>query len=90
MKNTVILSKDIRDAVELFAEFGSRNEYRRNGKIIVKNDVTDPKGEGIFLSRIARIVYSKTGDIGHAYDFAMKAFTDGAYNRLQKRNLLKA
>lgn len=84
MKNNQ-LSKDIRNAVLLFAEFGSRGEYIRKGVTIVINDVTDPENEGIFLARLARQVAKKQG-IEYAYEWAMKAFTDGVYNRLQARN----
>ena len=86
-KNTV-LSKDIINAVSLFAEFGSRNGYEKFGKIIITNDVNNPKAEGIYLARLARIVYRKTNDVTKAYDFAMKAFTDNIYNRNEKRNVI--
>lgn len=83
-KNTV-LSKDIRNAVSLFAEFGSRGEYIHKGRTIVVNDVTDPEDEGIFLSRCARKIAKHMGN-AYAYEWAMKAFTEGVYNRLQVRN----
>ena len=86
MKKSVVLSNDVRNAVALFAEFGERGHYEHKGKVIIMNDVVNPKAEGIFLSRIARKVYEKTGDIEHAYQFALEAFTDNIYNRLQKRN----
>ena len=86
-KNTV-LSKDIVNAVSLFAEFGQRNHYERKGQVIIQNDVNNPKAEGIYLARLARIVYRKTNDITKAYDFAMKAFTDNIYNRNEKRNVI--
>lgn len=79
------LSKDIVNAVQLFAEFGSRNEYIRKGRTIVVNDVTDPKGEGIFLARCARKIARKQG-VEYAYDWFLKAFAEGVYNRLQSRN----
>lgn len=79
------LSKDIRNAVSLFAEFGQRNHYERKGKVIVMNDVTDPESEGIFLARCARKIARKQG-VEYAHEWAMKAFTDGVYNRLQARN----
>lgn len=85
MKNFNSLSKDIRNAVSLFAEFGQRNHYEHNGKVIIMNDVTDPEGEGIFLSRCARKIAKREG-VECAYDWAMKAFVDNVYNRLQTRN----
>ena len=85
MKKLNSLSKDIRNAVALFAEFGSRNEYIRKGVTIVINDVTDPEAEGIFLARLARQVAKRQG-VEYAHEWAMKAFTDGIYNRLQARN----
>lgn len=85
MKNFNSLSKDIRNAVALFAEFGSRNEYIRKGVTIVINDVTDPENEGIFLARLARQVAKREG-VEYAHEWAMKAFADGVYNRLQARN----
>ena len=48
------LNKDIVNAISLFAEFGERTHYEHKGKVIVVNDVTNPEGEGIFLSRCAR------------------------------------
>lgn len=83
-KNTV-LSNDIKSAVFLFAEFGERGHYERKGRVIIMNDVTDPKGEGIFLARCARRVARDKG-VNYAYEWAMKQFTEGAYNRLQARN----
>ena len=85
MKKLNSLSKDIRNAVALFAEFGSRGEYIRKGVTIVINDVTNPESEGIFLARCARQIAKRQG-IEYAYEWAMQAFTDGVYNRLQKRN----
>ena len=79
------LSKDIVSAVQLFAEFGSRNEYIRKGRTIVVNDVTDPKGEGVFLARCARKIAKRTS-VEYAHEWAMKQFVEGAYNRLQTRN----
>lgn len=79
------LSKDITSAVSIFAEFGSRGEYIRKGKVIIQNDVTDPKAEGIFLARLARQVAKREG-IEYAYEWALKAFAEGVYNRLQARN----
>ena len=85
MKKLNSLSKDIRNAVALFAEFGQRNYYERKGQVIVMNDVTNPEAEGIFLARLARQVAKRQG-VEYAHEWAMKAFTDGAYNRLQTRN----
>ena len=85
MKNFNQLNKDIINAVQLFAEFGSRNEYIRKGRTIVVNDVTDPEGEGVFLARCARKIARKQG-AEYAHEWAMKAFVEGAYNRLQTRN----
>ena len=85
MKNFNQLNKDIINAVQLFAEFGSRNEYIRKGRTIVVNDVTDPEGEGVFLARCARKIARKQG-AEYAHEWAMKAFVEGAYNRLQARN----
>ena len=79
------LSKDIVSAVKLFAEFGSRGEYVRKGKIIIINDVKNPEAEGIFIARCARKIAKRQG-VAYAYEWAMKAFTDGVYNRLQVRN----
>ena len=53
MNTNTVLSNDIINAVKLFAEFGSRNEYIRKGRTIIVNDVTDPKGEGVFYSGAA-------------------------------------
>ncbi len=85
MKNFNQLNKDIVSAVKLFAEFGSRNEYVRKGVTIVINDVTDPETEGVFLARLARQVAKREG-VEYAHEWAMKAFVDGVYNRLQMRN----
>ena len=85
MKNFNQLNKDIVNAVSLFAEFGQRNHYERKGNVIIMNDVTDPEGEGIFLARCARKIARKQGT-EYAHEWAMKAFTDGVYNRLQARN----
>ena len=85
MKNFNQLNKDIVNAVSLFAEFGSRNEYIRKGRTIIVNDVTDPEAEGVFLARCARKIARKQG-VEYAHEWAMKAFTEGAYNRLQTRN----
>lgn len=85
MKNFNSLSKDICNAVSLFAEFGQRNYYERKGKVIIMNDVTDPEAEGVFLARCARKIAKREG-VEHAYEWALKQFTEGAYNRLQARN----
>ena len=85
MKNLNSLSKDICNAVALFAEFGSRNEYVRKGVTIIINDVTNPEAEGVFLARCARQIAKREG-IEYAHEWAMKAFVDGVYNRLQVRN----
>lgn len=85
MKNFNSLNKSIVSAVKLFAEFGSRNEYVRKGVTIIINDVTDPEAEGVFLARCARQIAKREG-IEYAYDWALKAFADGIYNRLQVRN----
>lgn len=85
MKKLNSLSKDIRNAVALFAEFGQRGHYERKGQVIIQNDVTDPENEGIFLARLARQVAKREG-VEYAYEWAMKSFTDGVYNRLQIRN----
>lgn len=83
------LNKDIINAVSIFAEFGQRGHYERKGQVIIQNDVTDPKGEGIFLARCARKIARKQGS-EYAHEWAMKAFTEGAYNRLQIRNKIHA
>ena len=80
------LSKDIRSAVSLFAEFGSRGEYIHKGRTIVINDVKDQHAEGIFLARCARRIARKQGT-AYAYEWALQAFTNGAYNRLLWRNV---
>lgn len=85
MKKLNSLSKDIVNAVALFAEFGQRGHYERKGQVIIQNDVTDPKSEGIYLARLARQVARKQG-VEYAYEWAMQAFVDGVYNRLQARN----
>ena len=85
MKNFNQLNKDIVNAVSLFAEFGQRNHYERKGKVIIQNDVTDPKTEGIFLARCARKIAKREG-AEYAHEWALKAFSDGVYNRLQTRN----
>ena len=85
MKNFNSLSKDIINAVQLFAEFGQRGHYERKGQVIIQNDVTDPKAEGVFLARCARKIARKQG-AEYAHEWAMKAFVDGVYNRLQVRN----
>ena len=85
MKNFNQLNKDIVNAVSLFAEFGQRNHYERKGKVIIQNDVTDPESEGIFLARCARKIARKQGT-EYAHEWAMKAFSDNVYNRLQTRN----
>ena len=89
MKNFNSLSKDIRNAVALFAEFGQRNHYECKGNVIIMNDVTDPEGEGIFLARCARQIAKREG-AEHAYEWALKAFSDNVYNRLQTRNRIHA
>ena len=83
--NTNTLSKDIINAVQLFAEFGERNYYEHKGKVIVVNDVTNPEAEGVFLARCARKIARKQG-VEYAYEWALKSFTEGVYNRLQVRN----
>lgn len=85
MKNFNQLNKDIRNAVALFAEFGSRGEYIRKGVTIVINDVTEQEAEGVFLARCARQIAKRQG-VEYAHEWAMKAFVDGIYNRLQTRN----
>ena len=85
--NTNTLEKSIRNAVSLFAEFGSRNEYIRKGRVIVTNDVTDPEAEGVFLARCARKIARKQGVV-YAYEWALQQFTKGAYNRLKTRNMV--
>ena len=85
MKNFNQLNKDIVNAVSLFAEFGQRNHYERKGKVIIQNDVTDPKAEGIFLARCARKIAKREG-VEYAHEWALKAFSDNVYNRLQTRN----
>ena len=85
MKNFNQLNKDIVNAVSLFAEFGQRNHYERKGKVIIQNDVTDPKAEGIFLARCARQIAKREG-VEYAHEWALKAFSDNVYNRLQTRN----
>jgi len=85
MKNLNVLSKDIVNAVALFAEFGSRNEYVRKGVTVIINDVTSPESEGIFLARCARKIARKQG-IEYAYEWALKAFADGAYAKNERRN----
>lgn len=85
MKNFNQLNKDIVNAVSLFAEFGQRNHYERKGNVIIMNDVTDPEAEGIFLARCARKIARKQGT-EYAHEWAMKAFVDNVYNRLQTRN----
>ena len=87
MKTFNSLSKDIVNAISLFAEFGQRGHYERKGRVIIQNDVNEPKAEGIFLARCARKIAKREG-VEHAYDWALKAFADGAYNRLQKRNII--
>lgn len=89
MKNFNQLNKDIVNAVSLFAEFGQRNHYERKGKVIIQNDVADPKAEGIFLARCARQIAKREG-VEYAHEWALKAFTDGVYNRLQTRNKIHA
>lgn len=85
MKKLNSLSKDIVSAVKLFSEFGSRGEYIRKGVTIVVNDVDEPEKEGIFLARCARQIAKRQG-VEYAYEWFLKAFAEGAYNRLQKRN----
>lgn len=85
MKNFNQLNKDIVNAISLFAEFGQRNYYERKGKVIIMNDVYEPEAEGIFLARCARKIAKRMG-AEYAHEWAMKAFTEGAYNRLQTRN----
>lgn len=79
------LNKDIVNSISLFAEFGQRGYYERKGKVIVMNDVTDPEAEGLFLARCARKIAKRNG-VEYAHEWAMKAFVDGVYNRLQTRN----
>ncbi|MBR3674114.1 MAG: hypothetical protein IKN65_07590 [Clostridia bacterium] len=85
MNTNTVLSNDIRNAVELFAEFGQRGHYERKGQVIIQNDVTDPEAEGVFLARCARKIARKQG-AEYAHEWAMKAFSEGIYNRLQTRN----
>lgn len=89
MKNFNQLNKDIVNAISLFAEFGQRNHYERKGNVIIMNDVTDPEAEGIFLARCARKIARKQG-AEYAHEWAMKAFVDNVYNRLQTRNRIHA
>lgn len=89
MKNFNQLNKDIVNAVSLFAEFGQRNYYERKGKVIIMNDVYEPEAEGIFLARCARKIAKRMG-AEYAHEWAMKAFSEGAYNRLQTRNKIHA
>ena len=86
--NTNTLSKDIINAVQLFAEFGERNYYEHKGKVIVVNDVTNPEAEGVFLARCARKIAKRNGN-AYAYEWALKSFTEGVYNRLQIRNKVR-
>jgi hypothetical protein len=79
------LSKDIRNAVSLFAEFGQRNYYERKGRVIIMNDVYEPEAEGIFLARCARKIAKRMGT-EYAHEWALQQFTEGVYNRLQARN----
>ena len=86
--NTVALNnlnKDIVNFVQLFAEFGSRGEYVRKGRVVIVNDVNDPKQEGIFLARCARRIAKREG-VEFAHEWALKAFSDNVYNRIQTRN----
>lgn len=85
MKNFNSLNKSIVSAVKLFAEFGSRNEYVRKGVTIIINDVADPEAEGIYLARLARQVAKREG-VEYAYEWALKAFTDGVYGKNERRN----
>ena len=89
MKNFNSLSKDIRNAVSLFGEFGQRNYYERKGRVIIMNDVYEPEAEGVFLARCARKIAKRMG-AEYAYEWALKAFTEGAYNRLQTRKIKRA
>ena len=84
-KSLESLSRDIRSAVSLFAEFGQRGHYERKGRVIIENDVYDIEGEGLFLSRCARRIAKKNGN-AYAYEWFLQAFADGVYNRLQARN----
>ena len=85
MKNFNQLNKDIINSIQLFAEFGQRGHYERKGQVIIQNDVTDPEGEGVFLARCARKIARKQG-AEYAHEWAMKAFSEDVYNRLQTRN----
>lgn len=89
MKNFNQLNKDIVNSIQLFAEFGQRGYYERKGRVIIMNDVTDPEGEGVFLARCARKIAKRMG-AEYAHEWAMKAFSEGAYNRLQTRNKIHA
>ena len=89
MKNFNQLNKDIVNSIQLFAEFGQRNYYERKGKVIIMNDVYEPEAEGIFLARCARKIAKRMG-AEYAHEWAMKAFSEGAYNRLQARNKIHA
>ena len=82
------LSKDIVSAVKLFAEFGSRGEYIRKGKIIIVNDVKNPEAEGIFLARCARKIAKREG-VEYAHEWALKAFTDNVYAKNERRNQVR-
>lgn len=85
MKNFNSLSKDIRNAVALFSEFGSRGEYVRKGVTIVINDVTNPEQEGVYLARLARQVAKRKG-AEYAYEWFLKAFADNVYSKNERRN----
>ena len=89
MKNFNQLNKDIVNSIQLFAEFGQRGYYERKGKVIIMNDVYEPEAEGIFLARCARKIAKRMGT-EYAHEWAMKAFSEGAYNRLQIRNKIHA
>ena len=84
MKNNQ-LSKNIRTAVQLFAEFGQRGHYEHKGRVIIQNDVIDPSAEGIFLARCARKIAKREG-VEHAYDWALEAFGKNIYHKLNCRN----
>ena len=79
------LDKDVRSAVNLFSEFGSRNKFVWKGQTIFENDVTEPEKEGIFISRCVRNVAKREG-AEKAYQTALKMFSDNVYNRMQVRN----
>ena len=85
MNKLMSLSKDIVNAVSLFAEFGSRGEYSKFGKTIIVNDVTNHEKEGIYLARLARQIAKREG-VEYAYEWFLKAFADNVYAKNERRN----